>query len=63
MTITTAISPERQKAMDYLTVRADGMPAEQIAGLCKDPGALRAREVEVELANRGRFMPLALDGV
>lgn len=41
----------------------DGMPAEQIAGLCKDPGALRAREVEVELANRGRFMPLALDGV
>jgi hypothetical protein len=30
MTITTAISPERQKAMDYLTVRADGMPAEQV---------------------------------
>jgi hypothetical protein len=30
MTITSAISPERQKAMEYLTVRADAMPGEQV---------------------------------
>jgi hypothetical protein len=30
MTIASAISPERQKAMDYLTVRADAMPGEQV---------------------------------
>jgi len=30
MTITTALSPERQKAMEYLTVRADAMPGEQV---------------------------------
>ena len=30
MTITTAISPERQKAIEYLTVRAEAMPGEQV---------------------------------
>jgi hypothetical protein len=30
MTITSAISPERQKAIEYLTVRADAMPGEQV---------------------------------
>jgi hypothetical protein len=30
MTVASAISPERQKAMDYLTVRADAMPGEQV---------------------------------
>jgi DinB family protein len=30
MTITSAISPERQKALDYLTVRAEAMPGEQV---------------------------------
>ena len=30
MSLTTALSPERQKAMDYLTVRAEGLPAEQV---------------------------------
>ena len=30
MTTTTAISPERQKAMEYLTVRAEAMPGEQV---------------------------------
>src|SRR4051812_3390939 len=30
MTVTSAMSPERQKAMDYLTVRAEAMPAEQV---------------------------------
>lgn len=30
MTILGMVSPERQKAMDYLTVRAEGMPAEQV---------------------------------
>src|SRR5688572_12444819 len=32
MTITSAISPERQKAIEYLTVRADAMPGEQVLG-------------------------------
>jgi hypothetical protein len=30
MTIASAISPERQKALDYLTVRAAAMPGEQV---------------------------------
>jgi hypothetical protein len=30
MTVTSAISPERQKAIEYLTVRAVAMPAEQV---------------------------------
>ena len=30
MTVTSAISPERQKAIEYLTVRAEAMPAEQV---------------------------------
>jgi hypothetical protein len=30
MSLTTALSPERQKAIDYLTVRAEGLPAEQV---------------------------------
>jgi hypothetical protein len=30
MTITSAMSPERQKALEYLTVRADAMPGEQV---------------------------------
>ena len=30
MTITSTISPERQKALEYLTVRADAMPGEQV---------------------------------
>jgi len=30
MTVTSAISPERQKAIEYLTVRADAMPGEQV---------------------------------
>jgi hypothetical protein len=30
MTMTSAISPERQKAIEYLTVRADAMPGEQV---------------------------------
>jgi DinB superfamily len=30
MTITAAISPERQKAIEYLTVRAEAMPGEQV---------------------------------
>jgi hypothetical protein len=30
MTVTSAISPERQKALDYLTVRAEAMPGEQV---------------------------------
>jgi hypothetical protein len=30
MTVADALSPERQKALDYLTVRADAMPAEQV---------------------------------
>jgi hypothetical protein len=30
MTLTSAISPERQKAIEYLTVRAEAMPSEQV---------------------------------
>jgi hypothetical protein len=30
MTVTGALSPERQKAMEYLTVRAEALPAEQV---------------------------------
>ena len=30
MTMTSAISPERQKAIEYLTVRAEAMPGEQV---------------------------------
>jgi hypothetical protein len=30
MTITGTLSPERQKAMEYLTVRAEALPAEQV---------------------------------
>jgi hypothetical protein len=30
MTVADALSPERQKAIDYLTIRAEGMPAEQV---------------------------------
>jgi hypothetical protein len=30
MTVTSAISPERQKAIEYLTVRAAAMPGEQV---------------------------------
>jgi len=30
MTVTAALSPERQKAMEYLTVRAEALPAEQV---------------------------------
>lgn len=30
MTTTSEISPERQKAIDYLTVRAEAMPGEQV---------------------------------
>ena len=30
MTVTATLSPERQKAMDYLTVRAEALPAEQV---------------------------------
>jgi DinB superfamily len=30
MTVASAMSPERQKAIEYLTVRAEAMPAEQV---------------------------------
>jgi hypothetical protein len=30
MTVMGTVSPERQKAIDYLTVRAEGMPGEQV---------------------------------
>lgn len=40
----------------------DGMTGAEIAALATDPAALQARELAVELANRGKFTPLALDG-
>ncbi len=36
----------------------DGMSAEAVAAILGHPGALAARELEIELANRGLFRPL-----
>jgi DinB family protein len=46
MTVMGALSPERQKAIEYLTVRADGMPAEQI--LARFRGAVGEFEAAVD---------------
>lgn len=47
MTVMGAVSPERQKAIDYLTVRAEAMPGEQVVA------RFRAAVAEFEAAVGG----------
>jgi Tfp pilus assembly protein PilF len=44
--------------MSVGTLVEDGMAPEAVAAILSDPAALAARELEIEMANRGRFTPL-----
>jgi hypothetical protein len=44
--------------MSVGTLIDDGMAPDAVAAIMRDPTALAARELEIETANRGRFIPL-----
>lgn len=46
--------------MSVGTLIDDGMAPDALAAIMRDPTALATRELEIETANRGRFIPLAI---
>jgi hypothetical protein len=60
MSLTTALSPERQKAMDYLTVRAEGLPAEQV--IARFRAAVAEFEATLERCNQDRARAVLVPG-
>jgi hypothetical protein len=47
-------------SMSVGTLLEDGMSADAAGAILNSPEAMAARELEIELANRGRFTPLAI---